>query len=321
MSKTRVPWLAIGLVTISLLGTTVAVGQKPRVPPTTTLPPRGPAAGAASAPRCVFEPSAIVAQKVTSVSQVSTGLKAPPPTPRPTMTDGARTPDASMNVRPTPIRADLSAQLCESLKTGSITTDEVTAMLKTMEKEHANKSHKKRKTISGPLGSYTYEYTWEVKGMKFYQKPGVGYCSDFDWRLMVKNISIVEIPFSTTGEVGVCFSPGFGLFYIPGLSSVMPFPIPGLCFDDAAITKLDLRNVNNKFEGGFVELVNFAFATLRKYDAKLCVIGSPTPPWFMLVIIPKKQMVVYCTSTSVTRDCEYDAAKLLAAAKKIANEN
>jgi hypothetical protein len=223
-----------------------------------------------------------------------------------------------MSVRPAPLAADLSGQLCESLNTGRITTDEVTAMLGTMEKEHGRKSHTKRKRIANAVGSYTYEYTLDVGGMKFYQKPGVGYCSDFDWRFKVRNISQQAFTvFSTTGEVGACFSPGFGLFFIPGLEAVMPYPVPGLCLDDGAITKLDLRNVNNEFEGTLVELVNLAFEKLRKYDAKLCVVGSPTPPWFMLVIIPKGQMVVYCTST---RDCEFDAAKLVAARKNAKKE-
>jgi hypothetical protein len=92
----------------------------------------------------------------------------------------------------------------------------------------------------------------------------------------------------------------------------MPYPIPGLCFDDAAITKLDLRNVNDNFEGMLVQLVETAFAKLQKYDAKVCVIGSPYPPWFMPVVIPAGQMVVYCTST---RDCDIDAAELLALAQ------
>lgn len=319
MSVTRVPRLAIGLVLVSLLGTASgAVGQRPGRAPVTTPPGRGLAAGPGSAPACVVDPSQMGGPPKTPSSLVSADLRAPPPTPRPTRTKAARSPDASLSVRPAPLGADLSGQLCESLNTGRITTDEVTAMLGTMEKEHGRKSHTKRKRIANALGSYTYEYTLDVGGMKFYQKPGVGYCSDFDWRFKVRNISQQAFTvFSTTGEVGACVSPGFGLFFIPGLEAVMPYPVPGLCLDDGAITKLDLRNVNNEFEGTLVELVNLVFEKLRKYDAKLCIVGSPTPPWFMPVIVPKGQMVVYCTST---RDCEIDAAKLVAAAQKNAKK-
>lgn len=263
---------------------------------------------------CVTDPAQIATSQRALVSQVSLGFgrRAPQP-PKPTKTNAPRTIDASMIVRPAPTEADLSPQLCESLKTGTVTNDEVMAVLKTMEKEHAQKSHKKRKTHKVrrngvTVASYTYEYTLNVDGLKFYQKPSVGYCSDFDWRLKVRNISQKDFTvFSTTGEVGLCFSPGFGLFYIPGLATVQPFPVPGLCFDDAAITKLDLRNVNNEFEDGLVQLVNVAFEQLQKKDAKVCIVGSPYPPWFIPVIIPVGQMVAYCTST---RKCEIDAAKL-----------
>jgi hypothetical protein len=234
-------------------------------------------------------------------------------TPKPTKTKGPRIPPQDLLVQPAALGPELSAHLCESLKTGAITPDEVTASLKAMKKEHSNKRHTKRKQIRKAGISYTYEYTLDMGDLKFYQKPGVGYCSDFDWRYKVRNISQQEFTvFSTTGEVGLCFSPGFGLFYVPGLSTAMPYPIPGLCFDDAAITKLDLRNVNDAFEGMLVQLVETAFAKLQKYDAKVCVIGSPYPPWFMPVVIPAGQMVVYCTST---RDCDIDAAELLALAQ------
>jgi hypothetical protein len=268
---------------------------------------------APASPRCVIDPSQIASQSKATVSQVSFTVKAPAPPPKPTGTKGPRVPDPAQVVQPASLGADLTTQLCESLKTGTVTTDEVTGVLKTMEKEHARKSHKKRKTIKKYGVSYTYEYTLNVDDLKFYQKPGVGYCSDFDWRYKVRNISQRDFTvFSTTGEVGVCLSPGFGLFYIPGLASIMPFPIPGLCFDDAAITKLDLRNVNDTFEDGLVQLVDLAFAQLHKYDAKVCIMGSPYPPWFTPVVIPPKQMVAYCTST---RNCEIDTAQLLAAAK------
>jgi hypothetical protein len=270
-------------------------------------------APAATSPRCLVDPSQIVSQDKATVSEVSFTDKALAPPPKPTQTKGPRIPDPNSVVQPASLGADLTPQLCESFKTGTVTNDEVTGVLKTMEKEHANKSHKNRRTIQKYGVSYTYEYTLNVDGLKFYQKPGVGYCSDFDWRYKVRNISQKDFTvFSTTGEVGVCLSPGFGLFYVPGLSEAMPFPIPGLCFDDAAITKLDLRNVNDKFENGLVQLVDLAFAQLKKYDAKVCIIGAAYPPWFMPVVIPEKQMVAYCTST---RNCEIDATKLAAATK------
>jgi hypothetical protein len=268
---------------------------------------------APSVQQCVVEASQITSQKKTTVVQVAWTAPAPLAPPKPIRTKGPRIPPQHLVVQPAQLGPDLSDHLCESLKTGTVTADEVTASLKAMEKENANESRKKRKQIKKAGISYTYEYTLNVDGLKFYQKPDVGYCSDFDWRYKVRNISQREFTvFSTTGEVGVCFSPGFGLFYVPGLATVMPFPVPGLCFDDAAITKLDLRNVNNKFEGMLVELVETAFAELQDYNAKVCVIGSPYPPWFMPVVIPAGQMVVYCTST---RNCEVDAAKLLAAAQ------
>lgn len=289
--------------------------KKPRVGiPTDRIPPVDPRAPAAQP--CVTDPSEIVSPKKTSVTQISVDVRALPPPPKPTKTQGPRVLDPTMLVQPASLGADLSPQLCESLKTGAITTEEVTATLKTMEKEHARKTHTKRKTIKKKVngvtvGSYTYEYTLDMGSLKFVQKPGVGYCSDFDWRYKVRNISQQDFTvFSTTGEVGLCFSPGFGLFYVPGLEAVQPYPIPGLCFDDAAITKLDLRNVNNKFEDGLVELVNVAFKQLQKKDAKVCIMGSPYPPWFVPVIIPTAHMVAYCTST---RNCEINAADLLAA--------
>jgi hypothetical protein len=210
-----------------------------------------------------------------------------------------------------PLGADLPAQLCESLKTGHVTPGEVVAMRGTMEKNHARKPHTTRKRVKVGPASYTYEYKLDIGALKFYQKPGTGYCSDFDWQLKVRNISQKDFTvFSTTGEVGVCASPGFGLFYVPGLQAVQPFPVPSLCIDDAAITKLDLRNVKDEFEGGLVELVELAFEQLRKRDAKVCVIGTATPPWFAPVIVPATHMLVYCTST---RNCEINAAKLASA--------
>ena len=74
---------------------------------------------------------------------------------------------------------------------------------------------------------------------------------------------------------------------------------------------IDLRNVNDKFEGELLQLVNTAFAKLRRADAKLCIIGVGVPPWFAPAIIPPSNMVAYCTST---RQCEFDAAKLAQAA-------
>jgi hypothetical protein len=275
-----------------------------------SVPVSGPAA---ASPRCVVDASQIAGQHKATVARVSFTPRAVRSAPRPTKTTVPRIPNQSMVVQPASLEADLTTQLCESLKTGTVTSDEVTGVLKTMEKEHAKTSHKKRKTIKKYGVSYTYEYTLNVDGLKFYQKPGEGYCSDFDWRYKVRNISQKDFTvFSTTGEVGVCLSPGFGLFYVPGLSAIQPFPIPGLCLDDAAISKLDLRNVNNKFEDGLVQLVDLAFAQLQKYDAKVCLMGSPYPPWFTPVVIPAGQMVAYCTST---RNCEIDAAQLLAAAR------
>lgn len=280
--------------------------------PRPNLTPRGPVAATSTASPCVVDPGQITAQRTTQVSAVSAGRRAPPP-PKPTKTSAARPPDASLAVQPVSLGADVSPQLCESLKTGHVTPDEVTAALETMRRDHAGKSHKKRKRFRRAGISYTYEYTLDIGNLTFMQKPGVGYCADYDWRYKVRNVSQRDFTvFSTTGEVGLCFSPGFGLFFIPGLSQAMPFPVPGLCFDDAAITKLDLRNVNDRFEEGLVELVNVAFEKLQKYDAKVCIIGAAIPPWFAPVIIPTGQMLVYCTST---RNCEVDAAKLLAAAK------
>lgn len=279
-----------------------AIERNPRI--TTQAPP---------VEQCVVDASQIAGQKKNSVTQVQWAARSPLTVPKPTVTKGPRIPPQHLMVQPASLGPQLAAHLCESLKTGAITADEVTASLKTMEKEHANKRHTKRRNIKKAGISYTYEYTLDVHGLKFYQKPGVGYCSDFDWRYKVRNISQQEFTvFSTTGEVGLCFSPGFGLFYVPGLASIMPFPVPGLCFDDAAITKLDLRNVNDKFEDMLVQLVDVAFAKLKSYDAKVCVIGSPYPPWFMPVVVPPAQMVVYCTST---RNCEIDTAELLAAAQ------
>jgi hypothetical protein len=267
----------------------------------------------AASPRCVVDSSQIESQEKATVSKVSFTIKAPAPPPKPTKTKGPRVPDPTRVVQPASLGSDLTAQLCESFKTGSVTNDEVTGILKTMEKEHARKSHKQRRTVRKYGVSYTYEYTLNVGDLKFHQKPGVGYCSDFDWRYKVRNISQRDFTvFSTTGEVGVCLSPGFGLFYVPGLAAIMPFPIPGLCLDDAAITKLDLRNVNDKFEDGLVQLVDVAFAELQKYDAKVCIMGSPYPPWFTPVVVRPKEMVAYCTST---RNCDIDAAKLAAATK------
>jgi hypothetical protein len=306
----------MGLLGVGLLGTVLAgvlSAQEPRARPrpggvSRVLPP----AGAPSTPPCVFDASQITSQKKTSVTQVSWAVRASLP-PKPTKTKGPRMPPQNLIVTPASLGPDLSTHLCESLKTGTVTPDEVTASLKAMEKGHASKSHAKRKRVRKAGISYTYEYTLNTGGLKFYQKPGVGYCSDFDWRYKVRNISQQEFTvFSTTGEVGVCFSPGFGLFYVPGLETIMPFPVPGLCFDDAAITNLDLRNVNDKFEDMLVDLVEVAFERLRKSDAKVCVIGSAYPPWFMPVVVTPAEMVVYCTST---RNCEIDAEQLLAAAK------
>jgi hypothetical protein len=331
MSGREIPARAGGR-SVVLLGMTLACvsgipgtldAQRPTPRQLPHLPGRMPAAaqpgGAPAAQPCVTDPSQIATPTSASVSQISVGFtRKPPPPPKPTKTNAPRTIDESMIVRPASVEADLSPQLCESLKAGAITTEEVTAVLKTMEKEHARKTHTKRRTFKKLGVSYTWEYTLDMGDLKLVQKPGVGYCSDFDWRYKVRNISQTPFNlFSTTGEVGVCFSPGFGLFYVPGLSAVQPFPIPGLCFDDAAITKLDLRNVNDKFEGGLVQLVDLAFAKLQKYDAKVCIIGSPYPPWFMPVIIPTGQMVAYCTST---RHCEIDAAQLLAAARGEGNK-
>lgn len=265
--------------------------------------------GQAAATPCITDPSQISAQRTSQVGRVTASLRMPPPPPKPKQTNAPAHPAGAVAVQARhPIAGDLSPQLCESLKTGVVTNDEVSAVLQTTEREHAGQTQAIRKQVQvGPV-SYTYEYALHVGGLRFYQKPGTGYCSDFDWRFLVRNISQQNFTvFSTTGEVGLCFSPGFGLFYIPGLATAMPFPVPGLCFDDAVLTKLDLRRVSDKFEDELVHLVNLAFAKLRRADAKVCIIGAASPPWFAPVIIPPSNMVVYCTST---RHCEFDVAKL-----------
>jgi hypothetical protein len=298
--------LTSALCIVTLAPSPVAGQRKPTANPTIA-----PSAPRPSAPLCPIDANEIAAHQKGMVSRISAGLRAPSPPPKPQQTNAVRVLDASIRVQPAgpaTLGGDISPQLCQSLKTGAVTPDEVTAMLGTMEKDHARKSHKKRKQIKKLGVSYTYEYTLDIGGLTFFQQPGVGYCSDFDWRFKVRNISQRDFTvFSTTGEVGLCASPGFGLFYIPGLATVMPFPVPGLCFDDARLTKLDLRNVKDEFEGELVDLVGLAFATLQEYRAKVCIIGSPYPPWFTPVVITPASMVVYCTST---RNCEIDAVKL-----------
>jgi hypothetical protein len=300
---------------------TIPTVTRPAGTPTVSEPSTGgairgrPGSGPAGSPPapCITDPSQISARSASQGGHVTASLRMPPPPPKPMQTNAPAPPAGALAVQARqPLAGDLSPQLCESLKTGVVTNDEVSAVLQTMEKEHAGKTQAIRKQVQvGPV-SYTYEYALQVGGLRFYQKPGTGYCSDFDWRFLVRNISQQNFTvFSTTGEVGLCFSPGFGLFYIPGLATAMPFPVPGLCFDDAALTKLDLRNVSDRFEDELVHLINLAFAKLRRADAKVCIIGAAYPPWFAPVIIPPSNMVVYCTST---RHCEFDVAKLAQAA-------
>jgi hypothetical protein len=289
----------VSALCLGVLLPSVSVGQRPRI--------RNP--GATPAAPCVIDSGQITARQKRSVATMEAGARATSPPPKPQRTAVPRLPDASVmaQIGPQGLGGDISPQLCESLKTGSVTPDEVSAMLGAMEREHAGKSHKKRKQIQKMGVSYTYEYTLDVGRLKFYQSPGVGYCSDFDWRFKVRNVSQRDFTvFSTRGEVGLCASPGFGLFFIPGLKAGMPFPVPGLCFDDARFTKLDLRNVNDEFEGELVELVGLAFERLQQGDAKVCIIGAAYPPWFMPIVIPRSMMVAYCTST---RDCTFGPAK------------
>ena len=296
-------------IRVSETGTTaVATRGKPASEPTGQL-----AGGAgAGTPPCVIESDQLAGSRTTAVSAVRLAAVRLSP-PRPRQTNAQQIPAAAALIQPSASAtlSSLSTQLCDSLKTGTVTGDEITAMLGTMELNHAHKHHTQRKRHKvGPV-SYTYEYALDLGKLSFYQQPGTGYCSDFDWQFKVRNLSQQNFTvFSTTGEVGVCASPGFGLFYIPGLSTVQPYPVPGLCFDDAAITRLDLRNVNDEFEAGLVELVDKAFARLQRSGAKVCVIGAAYPPWFTPVIVPAGQMVAYCTST---RNCEVDAAQLVAA--------
>jgi len=291
----------IRVIAALALGSSPAWGQ--------SVPTKRPPAGARpAAPPCVVDFNTLNSPNRTSVTIVTAGFRQPPPPPKPQRTEAPRAADVSSLIPPRALSGDISSQFCESLKTGNVTPDEVMASLNTMDREHSHRSHTIRKRIKKLGISYTYEYVLDMGSLKFSRQPGEGYCSDFDWRYTVRNVSQHKFTvFSTTGEVGLCFSPGFGLFYVPGLSAIMPFPIPGLCFDDAHFTKLDLRNVNDEFERGLVDLVDLAFATMQKTDAKLCVIGTPTPPWFMPVVVRQKDMVAYCTST---RNCQADTQKL-----------
>jgi len=274
------------------------------------VPTRRPAGARPTTPPCVVDLNQLNSQNRTSVTIVTAGFREPPPPPKPQRTGAPRLPDPSSVIPARALSGDITPQFCESLKTGNVTPDEVVAALSTMDREHSHRSHTIRRRIQKMGISYTYEYVLDVGSLKFYRQPGVGYCSDFDWRYTVRNVSQRQFTvFSTTGEVGLCFSPGFGLFYVPGLSSIILFPIPGLCFDDAHFTKLDLRNVNDEFERGLVDLVDLAFEKMQKNNAKLCVIGAAAPPWLMPVVVQQKDMVAYCTST---RNCQVDTARLTA---------
>lgn len=278
-----------------------------------SIPQRRPA-GAAASPRCVFELNQLQSSKRDAVPIITLAYRESAP-PQAQQTSAAREIEGTTDVPAGALGSDISPQLCASLQSGAVSSDEVTAMLAGMQREHANRSYTTRKRIHKLGISYTYEYALHTGGLRLKRKPGEGYCADVDWRYMVRNISQKDITlFSTTGEVGLCFSPGFGLFTVPGLSSVMPFPLPGLCFDDAQFTKLDLRNVNDEFEDGLVELINVAFDKMKKKDAKLCIIGAAMAPWFMPVVVRPKDMVAYCTST---RDCQVDQQKFAALLQSI----
>jgi hypothetical protein len=273
-----------------------------------SLPQRR-AAGAPASPRCVFDLNQLQSSKRDAVSIITLAYHESAP-PKPQRTGAPREIEGATEVPSGALHGDVSPQLCASLQSGAVSSDEVTAILGGMQQEHANHSYTKRKRVHKLGISYTYEYALHTGGLRLKRKPGEGYCADVDWRYMVRNVSQQNFTvFSTTGEVGLCFSPGFGLFTVPGLSSVMPFPVPGLCFDDAQFTKLDLRNVNDEFEDGLVDLINVAFDKMKKKDAKLCIIGAAMAPWFMPVVVRPKDMVAYCTST---RDCQVDQQKFAA---------
>ena len=292
------------IIALALVSST-AWGQRPSIPGRRS-------AGTPASPPCVFDVNQLQSPKRDAVTNITVGFgREPSAPPKPQRTAAPRPIEAGTQIDPeAALGGDITPQLCESLKSGALSSDEVTATLRGMEQEHAHHSYTKRKRFNKLGISYTYEYALHTGGLRLTRKPGEGYCSNLDWSYMVRNVSQKDLTvFSTTGEVALCFSPGFGLFSVPGLSSVMPFPIPGLCFDDAHFTKLDLRNVNDEFEGGLVDLINLAFEKMKKKDAKLCIIGAAVPPWFAPVVVRPKDMVAYCTST---RDCQVDQQKLAA---------
>src|SRR5439155_19957391 len=89
---------------------------------------------------------------------------------------------------------DITPQLCESLKSGALSSDEVTSTLRGMEQEHAHHSYTKRKRFNKLGISYTYEYALHTGGLRLTRKPGEGYCSNLDWRYMVRNVSRHDLP-------------------------------------------------------------------------------------------------------------------------------